>query len=229
MVDERFQVGPEEVPADPAELVLLLDADMAPPHDVTAELLGVLGQPGRLGVVQDDDVARANVRRKCVALGGKRRLVDLVLARPERAAVTRSAIQMVVEPFGHIEEVRLSFDHEPAGVDPDAAHVSEQDVQHLGDASAGSGGVDVDHSAPVQSCERLGADDQRQLVCALRPHDLGEAVGISSTNLDVLHQASLADRASGSMDRAGNSCWRDDSLVRKPAHIGAVYCPSSFG
>ena len=69
MVDERLEVRTQEVPPDPAVLVLLVDADMAAPDDVAAERLGVLGESGGLRVVDDDDVALPGMRGQIVTLG----------------------------------------------------------------------------------------------------------------------------------------------------------------
>ncbi len=62
-----------------------------------------------------------------------------MLSHPQRAAVAGTAVEMIVDPLGHVEEVRLSTDYEPRSVDPDSAYVSEQNMQHLGDSATCGG------------------------------------------------------------------------------------------
>jgi hypothetical protein len=74
-------------------------------------------------------------------------LVNLVCAFIERHDISQRPVQRVVDPLGHVKEVWVPRDHQPAGVDADAARVAQQGGQHLGHAAAHRRRVDVpEHS-----------------------------------------------------------------------------------
>ena len=86
--------------------------------------------------------------RELARVRGQRPLVDLALGVAERTAVAVEAMQAVMDPLRDLEELRLPGDHRPARVDAGAAAVAEQRPQHLDDAAALRGRVDIpDHSA----------------------------------------------------------------------------------
>ena len=69
-----------------------------------------------------------------------------VLLASEFSAVPRCPVKAVVQTLGDGEELRISLNHHPAGIDPSVVGVADKEVQHLGDASAGSRGVHVPES-----------------------------------------------------------------------------------
>ena len=197
MIDERLEVRPQELPADPAEIVLLVEPDMAPPHHLAAEMFRVLGQPGGLRVVQHDDVAGAGVRRQRIALRLQRGVVDAVLRLAEFATVTRGAVQVVVQPLRHLEELRVAVDHHPPSVDADPADQAEQHVQHLGDATPGRRRVHVDHAAPAQSFDRLACRLDGEQVGPVLPDQRGVPERVAWRDRHVFHapQSGARDRS----------------------------------
>ena len=50
-----------------------------------------------------------------------------------------------MDPLGDREEGGVALDHQPARVDTGAARVGEKGLEHLGDAAAGCGRVDIEH------------------------------------------------------------------------------------
>ena len=68
----------------------------------------------------------------------QRLLVAGVLIGAERSTVATRPVEVVVDPLGDLEELGVAVDHDPPGVDPDAADVREQRLQQLGDTTPGS-------------------------------------------------------------------------------------------
>ena len=138
------------------QVVGLVDADVAAPDHGCALLLQGGCQPGGLGVVQDDDVARLDPLLQLaerfferLAVAGSCRLVQL-------APVAGLAVQQVVDALGDGKEVLVALDHHPAGIDAGASKVAEQEVQHLGDPTALLGGVDLPQPPAGKQLGRLG-------------------------------------------------------------------------
>jgi hypothetical protein len=104
-------------------------------------------EPCCLRVVQDDDVVVSQSLRKARRVDAEHRFVVVARLRIERAAVTRRSVQVIVNSFGDGEEFGVALDHYPTRVDSRAARVREQRLQHLCDAAAGGGGVDVPDGA----------------------------------------------------------------------------------
>ena len=104
--------------------------------------------------MDDDNVVRTHDSAEVVGVGLEDALVTLVLGRAEVAAVSRRAVQAVVDTLRDCEELGVAFDHEPACVDPCAAGVGEQRLQHLGDAAAGSGRVDIQNRVTGERLSR---------------------------------------------------------------------------
>ena len=63
----------------------------------------------------------------------QRRLVDLALVRPQRSTVSLGLVQVVVDPLGDPEEVRVPGDRHPADVDAGAAGVGQERLEQLRD------------------------------------------------------------------------------------------------
>ena len=151
--DERarfLDVRPQEGPSRVGERGLGVAADVTAPHDVCAAVGQHAREPGGLGVVQQDDVARAHHGPQHGGVALEDLDVVLLLVDAQRAAVTRHPVQHVVEALGDGEELGVSAEHEPAGRDPGATAVGEQGLEHLGHPAAAGGGVDVPDGAPGQ-------------------------------------------------------------------------------
>ena len=94
----------------------------------------------------------------------------------EVPAVTRGPVEMIVYPFGDLEEGGVSVDNGPPGVDARAFRVGEQRLQELGNAATRRRRVHVHHSRAAESIpsavgnalESLGALRTQQ-VC--EPHE----------------------------------------------------------
>ena len=140
---DRIEIRPDERPADLGRLVRRVTPDVTSPDDVRAGGVNRRGQTGRLGVVQDHDVVRPDEREQLAGVVVLRLLVRGVLFRSQWSTVSTRPVEVVVNPLRHLEERRVTFDHDPAGVDPDAAHVREQRLEQLGDSSARRGRVHV--------------------------------------------------------------------------------------
>jgi hypothetical protein len=140
---------------------------MAAPDHGCALLLQGGHQPGGLGVVQDDDVARLDPRLQPskgllegLAVAGSCRLVQL-------APVTGLTVEQVMDALGDLEELLVALDHHPAGVDARASQVAEQEVEHLSDPTALLGGVDLPQPPAGEPLGRLRQPGQ-QAAAALR-------------------------------------------------------------
>ena len=94
--------------------------------------------------------------------------------------------------LGDLEEVGIAPDHEPADVEAGSAAVGEQRLQHLGNAAAGRGGVDVQHRPASQ--ERLGRLGDRLVTSGAVRTDQGLEPGrIERLNVDLLKPAAFLD------------------------------------
>ena len=122
--------------------------------------------------MQQDDVARPDQRQQLVGVGAQGLLVVAPFGAAERAAVAGRAVKVVVNALRDLEEVRIALDDDPLGIDARTARIRQKSAEHLRDAAAGRGRVDVQHDAPGQQLasglsrhlEPLGAlgSDQRQ-------------------------------------------------------------------
>ena len=132
---------------------------MATPDDRHAQRAHVRDQPGRLRVVQHDDVVGPQQRRELIPVGRQRCLVEGALLGPERSAVARYAVQPVVDALADREERSVSTDHQPTSVDTRPAGIGEQRDQHLRHPAAARRRVDVPDPATGELTDRepLGA------------------------------------------------------------------------
>ena len=143
---------------------------MTAPDDVSGNRPQRLRQPGRLGIVQVDDVPVGELRDQLLGAGGEGSLVDRPFRLAELAAVAVDAVEAVVDPLGDPKEAAVPTDRDPARVHPGSARVGEEGLQHLGHAAATGGRVDVpDHAS---------REDPAGL--AHRPLDPGEVVSEQS-------------------------------------------------
>jgi hypothetical protein len=89
------QIRLEEAPGAPRErrITGIVPADVAAPGDDGARVTHGGDEPGRLGVVEDDQVAGAQQGLELDAVGGEHLLVDAPLGVSELAAVSRVLVQ----------------------------------------------------------------------------------------------------------------------------------------
>ncbi len=155
--DDRIrlrQIRTQELPGALAPLVRPVETDVAAPDDARARALRRRDEGGGLGIVDYDDVSGADQREQLAGVLLSDALEVAALGGTELAAVSGGAVEAVVNPLRDREEVGISFDHEPARVDAGAARVREQCLEHLGNAAARPGGVDVQDGAPGESLSR---------------------------------------------------------------------------
>ena len=160
--DDRIgvgQVGTQEIPGTLAPFVGTVEADVAAPNDPRTGVLGSRDEARGLRVVDDDDVIRAHEARSSSALAPRIVLVVPSLRRHRGRRRRPASRKAVVDPLRDCEERGIALDHQPARVDARAAGVGEQRLQHLGDAAAARGRVDVQHRATgkrlARSCRGL--------------------------------------------------------------------------
>ena len=96
-------------------------ADVAAPDHVGAGSNQAGCQARRLGVVEQHDVAGPHPRTDLGGIVPERLLVDLALGLAEIRSVPGRTVEGVVQPLRDLEELLVPFDHDPAGVDTDAA------------------------------------------------------------------------------------------------------------
>ena len=159
----RGQVRPQELPPRPGHLVFPVHADVASPHHPGARVCQRRGQPGGLRVMQQHHIAGPDPGRQLHRVRGQHLRVMSGLRRAERGS-GRAAVDLVVQPLGDREEPGVAGDHQPADRDVQVLHVSDQDLQHLGDPATSRGRIDVPDGAPGQHRpELLGCPDQLRI------------------------------------------------------------------
>ena len=170
-----------------------VDPDVADPDHVRTSGDELGRESDRLWVVQHDDVAPLHEGLDRPSFALQRRVVDGALLRPERAAVTRAAVQAVVDALRDLEERRVALDHHPSRVDPGRHHVSEQGVQQLGHAAALGGGV---HVPPRAALEAGGGIGERPAIAeqVVVLDQLGEAVGVLRRDRHLVHRSIMQTR-----------------------------------
>ena len=163
-------VGDEELPRPARERVGPVEADVTAPHRRAADVADRRDQAGRLRVVDDHHVLGLDELPELggVALGHL--VKDAARVVVEVAAIAGRAVQEVVDPLGEDEEVLVALDHHPARVDAGPARVGEQRDEHLGNAAAAGGRVDVPYDAPVEHLAAAPHGAQDALVVLGREH-----------------------------------------------------------
>ena len=152
-----LEVRAQERPRALGPFVRLVGSDVTAPDDLCAGARHRRGETGRLRVVDQDDVVGTHEREQFVGIAAQRLLVVAPLGVAEGAAVARRAVEPVVNALRDLEEAGVALDHEPADVEPRAASVSQQCLEHLGDAASRCGRVDVeDRPASHRRLGRLG-------------------------------------------------------------------------
>jgi hypothetical protein len=108
--------------------------------------------------VEDHDVLSPDRSPKVIGVLPHHPLVRRTLALAERSSVAGVAVQQVVEPLRHGEEVGVSLDHRPSHVDARSAGVRDEEAKHLGDAAPRRRRVHVPEDAtPEQPLDSLDA------------------------------------------------------------------------
>ena len=196
---DLLEVRAQERPGALGPLVGLVGSDVAAPDELRAGARHRGGETGRLRVVDQDDVVRTHEREQLVRIAAQSLLVVAPLRVAKGAAIPGRAVEPVVNALRDLEEAGVALDHEPADVEPRAASVGQQRLQHLGDAAARGGRVDVeDRSAshrrlgrlgnPLVASDPLGPDQRLQPGCIerldfdfLEPEVLPDSHGLSSS------------------------------------------------
>jgi hypothetical protein len=130
---------------------------VAAPHHPGTSPPDHLDDPGGLGVVNQHDITGLYQCAQLLGIPAEHPLVVGPLSLAERAAVAKGAIEPVVDPLGDREELRVALDHQPTRVDPCAASIRQERLQHLGDSAAGRRRVDVQHRmAGERGLRRIG-------------------------------------------------------------------------
>ena len=93
--------------------------------------------------MQQHDIARAHLPEQLVRIRGEDLRVVAGVGVAQVPGGVGLAVNLVVQPLGDREEVRVAADHGPAGRAAQARAVPDEYSQHLGDPAADGGGVDV--------------------------------------------------------------------------------------
>jgi hypothetical protein len=128
----------------------LVTADVTSPYDPRPKPADTVDEAGGLRIVQQDDIARADHLSQARQVALQHAGVVLMLGGTEVGSGSQQSVQRIVNPLGDQEERRIGVEHQPPRVDAGAARIREQRLQHLGDATAVCGGVDVPHHPASQ-------------------------------------------------------------------------------
>jgi hypothetical protein len=155
------------------------------PHDGGARSCEIGGEAGDLRVVKQDDVAWTDDREQLRGIGAQNVLVIPVLRFTERAAITESTVEAVVDALRDGEEIRVAVDDKPPRIDSDSTRVREECPQHLGDAPAGRRGVDVHHDSAREHVAGRSSELVKPFR-ALRPDERREPLRREGMDVDFL-------------------------------------------
>ena len=93
--------------------------------------------------MQQHDIARAHLPEQVVRIRGEDLLVVAGVGLAQGPGAVGLAVNLVVQPLGDREEVRVAADHHPADRDVQARDVPQEHLQHLSDPAADCGRIDV--------------------------------------------------------------------------------------
>ena len=142
----------------------LFGTDVASPDDVHIAIVQGAAQAGGLRVVQESDVTRMQLLTEQRGVLRRDAVVVLGLRRPEVAVVTLRAVDPIVNPLRDGKELGVALSHEPPHVEPSAARVADQHLEHLGHAAARGCGVDVPEGVAVEQRSCCGGGGLERLV-----------------------------------------------------------------
>lgn len=151
-----LDVGDQEPPGLAREVVGRVDADMGAPDDRHPRLEQSRDHAGRLWIVQQHDVRGANALCHQLGVVVAAALVGGALGLAQLTAVALVSVQSVVQALRDAKELGVARDRYPARIKPPAARVAEQRAQHLGDATAVGGRVDVPERPRLQQLAPAG-------------------------------------------------------------------------
>ena len=118
--------------------------------------------------MQQHDIARADLPEQLVRVRGQDLAVMAGVSAAQRPAAGL-AVDLVVQPLGDREELRVAADHHPADRDIQARDVSHEHLQHLSDPAADRGRTDVPDGPPAEPIpEPGGPGDQPRVPLAFR-------------------------------------------------------------
>ncbi len=163
---------------------------MTAPDDVHAALDQRPGQAGSLGIVQEDDVARADPSIQLCGVVVQHRGVVVRFARSEILAVARRTVEPVVQTLGDGEKAVVATDDDPPGVDPGVVGISDEEAKHLGDPATGRSGADVPNPGPADESLELGGRLQECFDSLVSDH-AAEPGDRHRRHLDVARRAHL--------------------------------------
>ena len=110
------QVRQQEIPGLFGMCVRQVSADVASPGDASTLTHQMGGQTGRLGIVEDHDVAGLDPgQRSSIGLEGG--IVVRVLISAERSGISRRSVEAVVQSLGYRKELGVGVDDDPTGID----------------------------------------------------------------------------------------------------------------
>ena len=146
-------VGPHQIPEElPDRAMRPADVDVAAPDPRAAPGLDEAQEPGRLWVVDEDEVGRREPVAQPVRVLPVHLQIPLELAPRDLHGV---ALQAVVELLGRGEELRVARDRLPRGLDPQVALERDEARQDLRHPAALGRRVDVDDAGPGQGAGQL--------------------------------------------------------------------------
>ncbi len=187
-----LNVGAEEPPGFAREVVGWVDAHVRAPDDRHPCLHQPRDHAGGLRIVQQHDVSGTNALCHQLSVVLTAALVGSALGLAQPTAVARVSVQSVVQALGYPEELGVARDRYPARITATAARVSDQRAQHLGDAAALGGRVDVPERPRLQ---QLAPAPERMFKARERVgcEHAAQAFGIKRSDGDVLkpHAASI--------------------------------------
>src|SRR5262245_5772151 len=214
---DLLEVWTQEGPRPLDVLVRDVGTDVAAPDHHGPGSRERMREPRRLGIVEEDDVARPDESEELLGVRSKDLFIVAVLRGAEGAPVTRRAVEVVVDPLGDGEEAWVPFDDDPLGVNPRTAGVRQERAEHLRDAAAGRGGVDVQDSA---TCEPFAGGLRRCLepFRSLRANERKQARRRACGEADLLepHLAATGTRHSTSVPPPS-----ERAVVRSPPIVAA--------
>src|SRR5664279_3311965 len=97
-----------------------------------------------------------------------------------------SAMQSVVDPLRDRKKLRVTIQHQPAGIHPGTTAVSQQRLQHLRHTTTLSSGVDIPYH-PISQQPPTGGSRRYQVVRLLLTEQPAERIKGRGLYLDLLH------------------------------------------
>ena len=199
-----LDVGDQEPPGFAREIIRRVDADVRAPDHRHTRVEQPRDHAGCLRIVQQHDVGGTNELCQQLGVLDAAALVGGALGLAQRAAVALLSVQSVVQALRDAEELAVTLDHHPACLAPTASRVADQRAQHLGDAAAVGGRVDVperprlEQLAPAgervfEGSKRVGGEHAAQALGVQRGDgDFSESHRASLLHCNRRHSAPIA-------------------------------------